>query len=432
MANFCGFKRGDCGLFAHCERKQDEEGNYVTFGNQRIDSELSYLNYNLCPDTRRQVDILEERLSDPNLKCQNRADVNIYGSWCVTLPTHVPEYDDEGEMLMEDKEVHHRDGTVTQSTVPKLKEVHYTDEQVRLFFRLTYDFLSERYGKENVISSYVHLDETTPHTHFLFVPVVDDKKWNEKNPDKHPRQKVCAKELINKTELNAFHRVFQEYLDSHSERGLFPMLNGTTAGGNRTIAELKAEQETEEAKEKIRLAKAEKERATKEAEQASREAEQIKARVIMTMEALQSAKEETYKEFEYFVSAVEKEEMPVVKELKDTLEEFDAKELDTGTIKKFSEALEHPVNDRNGKTYVEVPNPKVMIPILKKVTDKFAKALTKIKDIHEKVKDKAEHTRVRIKELIAEKQAEVDRRKAERQGGKRNRSARPGNNDRSK
>ena len=124
---------------------------------------------------------MEGRLSDPNLKCQNRADVNIYGSWCVTLPTLVPVYDEDGNMLMEDKEVHHRDGTVTQSMVLKLKEVHYTDEQVQLFFRLTYDFLSERYGKENVISSYVHMDETTPHTHFLFIPVVDDKKWNQES-----------------------------------------------------------------------------------------------------------------------------------------------------------------------------------------------------------------------------------------------------------
>ena len=321
---------------------------------------------------------------------------------------------------MEDKEVKHRDGTVTKSRVPKLKEVTYTDEQVRLYFQLVYDFLSDRYGKENVISSYVHMDETTPHTHFLFVPVVDDKKWNEKNPDKHPRQKVCAKELINKTELNMFHRVLQEYLDTHSERGMFPLLNGTTVGGNRTIAELKAEAEMEEAKETIRKAQEAKEHAAKEAEQASREAEQIKARMMQTMEILQSAKEETYKEFEYFVSAVEKEELPVVQNLKESLEQFDVKDLDMGTIKKFSDALDHPVNDKNGRTYVEVPNPKVMLPILKKVVDKFGKALTKIKDIHEKVKGKAEHARIRIKELIAEKQAEADRRRAERQGGKRN------------
>ncbi|MBR6475758.1 MAG: plasmid recombination protein [Lachnospiraceae bacterium] len=422
MANYENFKRGDFGLFAHCERKKDENGRYVTFGNQMIDSARSYLNYNLCPDARRQVDIVEERLSDPNLKCQNRADVNIYGSWCVTLPTHIPDYDDEGNMLMEDKEVHHRDGTVTQSTVPKLKEVHYTDDQVQLFFKLTYDFLSERYKKENVISSYVHLDETTPHTHFLFIPVVDDKKWNEKNPEKHPRQKVCAKELMNKNELNMFHRVFQEYLDSHSETGLFPVLNGTTVGGNRTIAELKAEEETKEARDKIRKVREEKELATKEAELAKKEVEHVKNKVIEYMQILQSAKEDTYKEFEYFVSAVEKEELPMVQDLKGSLEQLDAKKLDVDTIKKFSDALEHPINGGNGKTYVEVPNPKVMIPILKNVADKLGKVLTKIKDIHEKVIEKAGHTRIRIKELIAEKQAELDCRRTQKSSRKLDKS----------
>ena len=35
--------------------------------------------------------------------------------------------------------------------------------------------MNERYGKENVISAYVHFDEVTPHMHY-FVPVVEDKK----------------------------------------------------------------------------------------------------------------------------------------------------------------------------------------------------------------------------------------------------------------
>ncbi len=44
-----------------------------------------------------------------------------------------------------------------------------------------------------------------------------------------------------------FHRVFQEYLDEHSEKNLYPVLNGTTIGGARTIAELKAESALEDA-----------------------------------------------------------------------------------------------------------------------------------------------------------------------------------------
>ena len=46
------------------------------------------------------------------------------------------------------------------------------DERMQeLFFEETYAFLSERYGAQNVISAYVHLDERSPHMHFAFVPV---------------------------------------------------------------------------------------------------------------------------------------------------------------------------------------------------------------------------------------------------------------------
>ena len=270
MANFEKFTRSDLGLFAHCERKKDEYGNYVTFGNERIDPERTHLNYNLCTDTREQKDILEARLSDPNVKCMNRADVIIYGSWCVTLPTHAPVYDDNGNIIYEENEVHHKDGTVEVKQSPKQQEVYYTDEETKDFFRLCYEFLSERYGTENVISSYVHMDETTPHMHFLFIPVVDDKKWNEKHPDKPPRKKVCAKELMDQTEMSMFHRVFQEYLDEHAGKNRYPVLNGTTVGGNRTIAEMKAESAIEEAiltSQQAQLAKESAEELVKEVDQ---------------------------------------------------------------------------------------------------------------------------------------------------------------------
>ena len=247
MANYDKFTRADTGLFAHCERKRDENGNYVTFGNQRIDPNRTHLNYNLCTDTREQKDILEARLSDPDIKCMNRANVNVFGSWCVTLPTQAPDLDENGAIIYEEKEVHQKDGTVTVENVPKLHDISFDEKQTDEFFRLSYEFLKDRYGRENVISAYVHMDETTPHMHFLFIPLVEDKKWNEKHPDKPPRKKVCSKELMNKTELNRFHREFQEYLDEHSKKDLYPVLNGTTIGGARTIAEMKAESALEEA-----------------------------------------------------------------------------------------------------------------------------------------------------------------------------------------
>lgn len=42
----------------------------------------------------------------------------------------------------------------------------------REFFEAVAGLLSERVGRENVIGGYVHMDESQPHMHFLFTPVV--------------------------------------------------------------------------------------------------------------------------------------------------------------------------------------------------------------------------------------------------------------------
>lgn len=48
------------------------------------------------------------------------------------------------------------------------------------FFEIAHEFLTEKFGKNNVISSVVHLDEKTPHMHFLFVPLTNDGKLSAK------------------------------------------------------------------------------------------------------------------------------------------------------------------------------------------------------------------------------------------------------------
>ena len=51
-------------------------------------------------------------------------------------------------------------------------------EETRRFFVESAAFLSAFVGKENVVSAMVHLDEKTPHMHFLHVPVTQDGKLN--------------------------------------------------------------------------------------------------------------------------------------------------------------------------------------------------------------------------------------------------------------
>jgi len=203
MANVEKFTRAAMGhMCAHFQRAKGEDGEYIRFGNQNIDTEKSQNNYNLAPEHEGgQVDFIRRRTSE--VKCLNRADVNVMCSWVVTLPKGF--------------------------------------EPEKEFFEATYQFLSDRYGKENVVSAYVHLDEKQPHMHFSFIPVTLGK--NEK-------EKVSAKEVLTKMELQRFHPELQAFLERVLNKEV-PILNGATAGGNRTVAELKADQEATKANESI-------------------------------------------------------------------------------------------------------------------------------------------------------------------------------------
>jgi len=48
-------------------------------------------------------------------------------------------------------------------------------------FADTYNWICERYGKENVVGAYIHLDEYTPHMHVFVVPItIKTKKYKKK------------------------------------------------------------------------------------------------------------------------------------------------------------------------------------------------------------------------------------------------------------
>lgn len=200
MAHVMKMTKAACGhMFKHYERAKDKNGEYVKFGNESIDSERTPMNYNLAPDRElSQGDFVRKRCSE--VYCMNRKDVNVLCSWVVTVPKDVP-------------------------------EVEYEK-----FFHATYDFLEKRYGRENVVSAYVHMDEVTPHMHFAFVPVIYDKKKE--------RYKVSAFEVIDRRELTVFHAELEKHLESAlgHEVGI---LNEATKEGNKSIAELKRESATE-------------------------------------------------------------------------------------------------------------------------------------------------------------------------------------------
>ena len=191
-------------MFAHYARENR------TYSNECIDPERTQLNYNLVNHGMSQIDFLHQRLSE--VKVQNRKDVNVMCDWIVTAPKDLP------------------------------------TEDLQNFFYFSFEFLSQRYGKENVISANVHMDETTPHMHFAFVPVTEDKKKGG--------YKVSAKEVLNRKELQSFHKDLQCYLENILGCQV-NVLNGATEGKNKEIQELKAksaEERAEKAEERVKIA----------------------------------------------------------------------------------------------------------------------------------------------------------------------------------
>lgn len=159
-----------------------------------IDESRTVLNHNLAgiDQPLPQLDFLHKRLGE--IKAMKRADVNVMCDWIVTAP----------------------------------KEL--TPEELPLFFNETYKFLNERYGKENVISAYVHMDETSPHIHYAFVPVVIDKKKGI--------PKLSAKERITRKDLNTFHPDLTKRMTAVFGRDI-GIQNDATALGNQTIKQLR-------------------------------------------------------------------------------------------------------------------------------------------------------------------------------------------------
>ena len=186
-------------MFAHYDRSHPGSKS-------NIDTAKTALNYNAAAEDQplAQSDFLAARLSQ--VKVQNRKDVNVMCDWIITAPQTLEEHEYD------------------------------------IFFRETYRFMSGRYGKENIVSAYVHMDETQPHMHFSFIPVTMDKK-------KH-RPKVCAKELLNRQELRTIHDDINSFMTEVFGRDI-GMRNGATALGNVTVdtlrknrAKVKAVQDT--------------------------------------------------------------------------------------------------------------------------------------------------------------------------------------------
>ena len=161
----------------------------------QIDDTKTHLNYNLAAEEQPlpQLDFIHQRLTE--VKVHKRKDVNVFCDWVVTAPKELSEHEYD------------------------------------MFFNEAYSFMSQRYGKENVISAYVHMDESQPHMHFAFIPVTTDKKKNI--------PKLCAKEVLTKTELRTIHKDMSKHMERVFGRDI-GILNGATELGNIPVDVLRS------------------------------------------------------------------------------------------------------------------------------------------------------------------------------------------------
>lgn len=194
MAHLASFKSaGAVGVLRHDERTENDK--VQSRKNECIDSKKTCLNYNLAP--KRKGNLMEhirQVCKDNNVRLSNRKDLNVMCSWIVTAP----------------------------KTIPK--------DQIPKFFLYCYSFLKKRYGEEYTLSATVHLDETTPHLHYSFIPVGYDKKNN--------RLTVSSKLVATRTELRSFQQELSKSLENEFGYDV-GILNEATKDGNKEIQELK-------------------------------------------------------------------------------------------------------------------------------------------------------------------------------------------------
>lgn len=190
------------GLAIHYERRDGCE-----LSNKDIDINRSQYNYNLAQSLQslRPEEFISKRVNE--VKHINRKDIVVMVDWIVTLPKNVKEEDEQK------------------------------------FFESVFDFIKQEYGQKNIVSAWVHKDEKTPHIHVGFVPVIIDNDVERLN----------CKKLITRTHLKNFHTRLTDYIEPIL--GYSPeILNGATINGNRTIKELKNQEDIclEKAKNNIR------------------------------------------------------------------------------------------------------------------------------------------------------------------------------------
>ena len=165
----CHMKKYQRDAVVGIERENERDENYRSKNNPQIDRERTPRNYHFIKPDDTYTAFINQRITDLAPKRKVKDDSVLMCSFFV--------------------------GASPEFFVGKDR-----DDIGAFFFECT-EFFAERYGRENIISAIVHLDETTPHMHLNLMPVLEGR--------------LCAKQLFDRKELRSIQTDLHNDVDKH-------------------------------------------------------------------------------------------------------------------------------------------------------------------------------------------------------------------------
>lgn len=119
-----------------------------------------------------------ESHSNPDIDYQRSCDnYELYGKAATNYAQAIQRRIDDLQLSKAvRKDAVHMCGLIVTSDSAFFKSL--SPEETRRFFEESKAFLTDFVGAENVISAMVHMDEKTPHMHFIHVPVTREGRLN--------------------------------------------------------------------------------------------------------------------------------------------------------------------------------------------------------------------------------------------------------------
>ncbi len=196
-----------------------------------VDFKRSYLNYNFGINGRTVdecynsvISRCKEIMKDKPMQSQT----NVISEWIVTFPAelcHEEQYDT---------------GMVSKSGQQIFRKYNAPNdvELSKRFFEEVYDFTTKRYGADNMLGGFVHMDETTPQIHMDFIPEAISRKTGKRT--------VSSASLLSRSELRNYHTDLAKHMvNVFGKDAKNWILNGVTKN-NWTVEQKKAWQAEDE------------------------------------------------------------------------------------------------------------------------------------------------------------------------------------------